>query len=167
VTFHLAFKHTLVLITLGLCAAVAFGAVTPAAPLVNVALTGSVLRAGQSLSLEEAGGVKPGEVISWQITVSNRGGGDANSLNVVGDIDDGTTYLPGSATGDGVVAVKYSLEHPHEHQTFTEHPIVREQVGGVLKERPALPQEFKAVQLTFARVAAGATLKAAYRTRVR
>lgn len=155
------------LATLVLFASLVAGATGASAPTVNVSLSGSVTRAGRSLSLAQAGGVNPGEVLSWHIAVSNRGNGDANSINVVGDIDDGTTFLPGSAAGDGVVSVQYSLEHPHENQTFSERPMVRETVGGVVKERPATPQEYRAVRLTFARVAAGQTLNASYRTRVR
>jgi len=160
-------RRVLVLVALVLFASFVVGATSPSSPLVNVTLSGSVARAGQSLSLEQAGGVNPGEVISWHIAVANRGNADANSINVVGDIDDGTAFVPGSAAGDGVVSVQYSLEHPHENQTFSERPMVRETVGSVVKERPATPQEFKAVRLTFAHVAAGQTLSASYRTRVR
>jgi uncharacterized repeat protein (TIGR01451 family) len=137
------------------------------APRINVSLSGTVSREGRQIPLEEAGRVTPREVISWNIIAANTGNADASSINVVGDIDDGTSFVPGSAQGDGVVSVKYSLEHPHENQTFSVRPMVRVTQNGVVRERPATSSEYKAVQLTFAKIGAGETLKASYRTRVR
>jgi uncharacterized repeat protein (TIGR01451 family) len=137
------------------------------APRINVSLSGTVLREGNQLPLEQAGKVYPREVITWDVTAANVGNAEARSINVVGDVSEGTAYLPGSAAGEGVVSVKYSVEHPHENQTFSEQPMVSYMEGGVERQRPARPDEYKAVRLTFDRLPAGATLKASYRTRVR
>lgn len=137
------------------------------APRINVSLSGTVLRDGNQLPLEQAGKVYPREVITWDVTAANVGNAEARSINVVGDVSDGTAYIPGSAAGEGIVSVKYSTEHPHENQAFYERPTVRYTEAGVERERPARPDEYKAVQLTFDRLPAGATLKASYRTRVR
>jgi uncharacterized repeat protein (TIGR01451 family) len=158
---------SLALVALAAAAVFAVAPAPTASPAINVTLNGSVSRDGQSLPLEQAGSVRPGEIITWNISVANKGQGTARSLHVVGDVDDGTSLVPGSATGEGVSGVMYSTEHPHDQQTFFERPTVRELVGGEVRERPARPDEIKAVQLTFAQVAAGETLKATYRTRVR
>lgn len=132
-------------------------------PRINVSLSGTVARDGRQIRLEDAGKVFPNEVISWNIAATNTSPIPANAISVVGDIDDGTAFISGSASGNGIVSVKYSVEHPHENQTFYEHPMVR--VGRT--QRPATPDEFKAIQLTFASIGAGETLRASYRTRVR
>lgn len=134
---------------------------------VNVSLSGVVTREGREVSLEDAGRVAPREVINWKIAAANVGDADANAINVVGDIDNGTTYVAGSAGGDGVVGVKFSLEHPHENQTFAVSPMVSYTENGVAKQRPARPDEYKAVQISFAKIGVGQTLRATYRTRVR
>jgi hypothetical protein len=95
------------------------------------------------------------------------GDSPATSVSFVGDVDDATNFVPGSVAGPGVSSVGYSLEHPHENQTFYERPMVRYTEGGVTKERPASPEEYKAVKITFTRIGAGETVKATYRTRVR
>jgi uncharacterized repeat protein (TIGR01451 family) len=160
-------RRALAALALLLLAAVIAGASALSSPSINVKLTGSVSREDQNVALEQAGSVRPGEVITWDIAVANSGGAAARSINVVGDVDDGTTFIPGSATGEGVSGVKYSIEHPHDGQTFYARPMVSEQVGGEVRERPARPDEIKAVQITFAVVPANATLKATYRARVR
>ena len=146
--------------------ALAFGA-GAFSPRVNVSLSGTVARGGGEVLLEQAGKVSPGEIISWNVAASNIGDAPAHSINVVGDIPQGTAYVDGSAGGDGVVGVKFSLEHPHENQTFTERPTVHYTEGGVDRERPARADEYKAIQMTFARIGAGESLKASYRTSVR
>lgn len=131
-------------------------------PLINVDLSGSVTRAGKRLSLEEAGRVKPREVISWDMKLSNRGDAPASNVQAVGQVPQGTEFVGGSASGD-VVGVKYSLDG----KSFSERPMIRVRVAGVDKEVPASPDKYVAVQFTFANVAAGQVKNAAYLTRVR
>lgn len=136
-------------------------------PSLKVDLAGSIIRDGRVMSLDQVGRVNPGESITWSFNVSNQGNAPATAVNVVGDIDDATAYVPGSALGDGVISVKYSLEHPHANQTFSARPMVQVNEGGVVRERPASPDKYKALQFTFQSVGAGEARKATYQTRVR
>jgi uncharacterized repeat protein (TIGR01451 family) len=136
-------------------------------PSLKVDLAGSIMRDGRAISLDNVGRVNPGEAITWSFNVSNQGNAPANAVKVVGDVDDATAYVPGSAAGDGVTSVKYSLEHPHANQTFSERPMVQVNEGGVVRERPASPDKYKAIQFTFQSVGAGENKKATYQTRVR
>lgn len=138
-----------------------------ASPSLKVELAGTIMRSGQQLSLEKAGRVNPGEVITWGFTVSNQGNAPATAVHVVGDIDDATKYVPGSAASDSELHVKFSLEHPHDNQTFYERPMVMVNEGGVMRERPASPDQYKAIQFTIERVGGGEVKKASYQTRVR
>ena len=131
-------------------------------PLVKVDLSGSVQRNGRTLSLEEAGGVAPGEDITWKVTVSNRGDAAASKVQAVGQIPQGTVYVAGSASGDAV-EIKYSLDG----RAFSERPVIRVVEGGVVRERPAPPDSYIAVQFTFASVGTGEAKRAVYHTRVR
>lgn len=153
--------------TLALIACLVFASVAAAAtvlkPVIKVHLFGSVTRDGCAIKLDEAGNVHPGENLNWSIVVSNSGDAAATNVQAIGQIPQGTVYVPGSANGNAGTSVKYSLDG----QAFSDRPVVRVIENGVAVERPASPDQYKAVQFIFPRVGGGEEKKAAYRTRVR
>ena len=135
---------------------------TTLAPILQAHLSGSVTREGRTVKLEDAGKVSPGEHINWNITLVNSGDAAASNVQPVGQIPQGTQFVPGSTTGDAT-SVQYSLDG----KTFSPVPMVSVIEKGVTVQRPASPDQYKAVQFTFALVGKGETKYAAYSTRVR
>lgn len=147
--------------------AAAFTAATavPADPKVKVGLAGSVERGGRAVALDEAGGVGPGEVLTWRMTITNPGPGFARNLRVRGHVSAGTAFVPGSAAGDTQPRVLYSVDGG---RTFSERPTVWiTGADGARREVAAPPGSYTDVEFHFDALAPNQTKSARYQTRVR
>ena len=135
-------------------------------PEVKVQLSGSVLRDGASLSLDKVENVKPGEVLDWQIVSSNGGTAEARDYKAVGHIPAGTTFVAGSAAGEGGSTVTYSIDGG---KTFSSQPVViQRQADGTEKQVPAPVSMYTEVRYEWSdALAAGGKLSASYKVRVR
>ncbi|MCA1683682.1 MAG: hypothetical protein LC708_00920, partial [Actinobacteria bacterium] len=103
--------------------------------------------------------VRPGEEITWDVRVVNRGREGVSNVSAEGLIPQGTRYVAGSAGGAGT-SVQYSIDGG---RTFSPRPTVV--VEG--REVPASPDAYTNVRFTWpAAVAPGAPRAAQYRTRV-
>jgi uncharacterized repeat protein (TIGR01451 family) len=135
-------------------------------PEVKVQLSGSVERSGSRISLDKVENVRPGEVLDWQIISANDGGADARDYKAVGHIPAGTTFVAGSAAGEGGSTVTYSIDGG---KTFSTQPIVEErQPDGAIKRVPAPVSMYTEVRYEWSdALAAGGKLTASYKVRVK
>jgi len=135
-------------------------------PEVKVQLSGSVERAGKSLSLDKVENVKPGEVLDWQIVSSNEGSADARDYKAVGHIPAGTSLVAGSAAAEQGSTVTYSIDGG---KTFSTQPIIEEkQPDGSVKKVAAPVSMYTEVRYEWSdALAAGGKLSASYKVRVR
>ncbi|MCB1024993.1 MAG: hypothetical protein KDB79_11410, partial [Acidobacteria bacterium] len=91
-------------------------------PEVKVSLSGEVGRDEGMVSLDKAGSVKPGELIKWKIRSENTSDSEAKGYKAIGNIPPGTEFVAGSANGDGLPALKYSIDGG---QNFSEKPMIK------------------------------------------
>ena len=135
-------------------------------PEVKVTLAGTVTREGQALALADAGLVHPGEVLQWNITSENNGTGAARSYKAVGQIPRGTLLVIGSTVADGAADVTYSIDGG---RNYSAQPTVEErQADGSVRPVPAPIASYTHVRYEWQdALAAGSTLNASYKVRVR
>lgn len=135
-------------------------------PEVKVMLTGAVARAGESVPLDKAGEVRPGEILDWRITSANEGDGAARQYKTVGQIPRGTSFVAGSASAEYDAVVTYSIDNG---KNFSSRPTVEEkQADGTVKQVSAPASAYTQVRYEWSDpLAAGKTLAAAYKVRVR
>ncbi|HZI19565.1 MAG TPA: hypothetical protein VEY09_13320 [Pyrinomonadaceae bacterium] len=139
---------------------------TAGRPEVKVALVGTVEREGKRLSLEEAGSVRPGELLDWRIVSENEGEGAARAYKAVGHIPPGTAFVAGSAAAEGGSTVTYSIDGGKTYSTL---PLVEEkQPDGTVKRVPAPASMYTEVRYEWSdALAAGGKLSASYQVRVK
>ncbi len=137
-----------------------------ARPEVKVEISGSVKRDDKNVSLEKAEAVKSGEILDWTINSANEGAGDAKNYRVVGQIPAGTTFVAGSAKGDGAPQISYSIDGG---KTFSAQPLIEEkQADGTMKKVAAPASMFTQLRFEWEQSLAPQTkLTAAYRVRVK
>lgn len=135
-------------------------------PEIKVALSGSVHRGQQELSLEKAQAVGSGEVVNWSIVSHNAGNAAALDYRTVGQIPKGTSFVEGSAKAEGAAAVAYSIDGG---KTFTAKPMIAEkQPDGTMKQVAAPVSMYTQVRYEWADpLAAGGKLTASYQVRVK
>jgi uncharacterized repeat protein (TIGR01451 family) len=132
------FNQRLVIL-LGMCL-VAVGAIvvtarTTARPDVKLSLTGTVERGNRSVPLEEAGLIRPGEIVSYVVTAQNAGTAPARDLNPSTGIPQGTVYVIGSARAEVSARIVYSIDGG---RTFHAAPMIAQrQPDGTIKKVPA------------------------------
>ena len=132
---------------------------------VKVDLNGSVNRNGKTMPLEKAGRVFPGEVINWNIVVANHGNTSPSRIRAVGKIPAGTVFIPGSASGDNLTSIKFSID---DARTFSERPMITVTgADGVKREQPAPVESYTDILFIFANLNAREVKNARYQTRVR
>jgi uncharacterized repeat protein (TIGR01451 family) len=135
-------------------------------PEIKVTLSGAVARADESVALDKAGVVHPGEVLDWKITSSNEGDGAARQYKTVGHVPVGTSFVAGSATAEYDGQVSYSIDGG---KTFSARPEIEErQADGTVKRVPAPVSMYTQVRYEWADpLAAGRSLVASYKVRVK
>lgn len=104
-------------------------------PEVSVMISGSVKRENETLALDKSTVVKSGELLDWKVISVNRGTAAAHDYRVVGQIPEGTEFVPGSADGENAPRVVYSIDGG---KTFSAEPTIEErQPDGSVKKVPA------------------------------
>jgi hypothetical protein len=157
------------LVALGAAAAVAqqhLAARSAGRPEIKVTLSGAVARGQESVALDKAGSVHPGEVLDWKITSANEGDGAARLYKTVGHVPQGTSFVAGSATAEYGAQVSYSIDGG---KSFAAQPTVEEkQADGTVKRVAAPVSMYTEVRYEWADpLAAGSTLTANYKVRVK
>lgn len=137
-----------------------------ARPEVKVALSGTVARGEETLSLEKVESVKPGEILQWNIISVNEGSGAAREYKAVGHIPEGTTFVAGSATSEVGSTVTYSIDGG---KSFSTQPIIEErQADGSVKRVSAPVSMYTDVRYEWKEeLSAGERLNASYKVRVK
>lgn len=137
-----------------------------ARPDVKIQISGSVQRDDKTVSLEEVEAVKPGEILDWNIDSTNEGTGDAQNYRVVGQIAKGTTFVAGTAKGEGSPVVTYSID---DGKAFSAQPLIDEvQADGSIKKVPAPVAMYTQVKFEWATALVSQTkFNATYRVRVK
>jgi uncharacterized repeat protein (TIGR01451 family) len=135
-------------------------------PEVKIVLAGAVERGDDSVPLDKVESVKPGEVLRWNLTSTNEGAGAARDYKAVGDIPQGTAFIPGSASAERGSTVTYSIDGG---KTFSTQPIIEErQADGTVKRTPAPAAMYTQVRYEWKdELASGGRLGASYKVRVK
>jgi len=135
-------------------------------PEVKVKLAGSLKRNDESLALEKVSAVHPGEILDWTITSANEGDAPARRYKTIGQIPQGTSFVAGSAVAEYGAAVSYSIDGG---KNFAVEPTIEEkQPDGTTKRTPAPASMYTQVRYEWSDpLAAGATLSASYKVRVK
>ena len=141
-------------------ATLAIPAAGETAPPVKIELWGEVFRGDEAVRLGDDVRVNPGEEIVWRLRLHNSGQKWVAGVRAVGDIPAGTRFVEGSAGGEGVTGVEYSIDGG---KTFSPRPVVIKDGKPV----PAPVSSYTTVRLTFGgRVESGMSKTASYRTLV-
>jgi uncharacterized repeat protein (TIGR01451 family) len=135
-------------------------------PIVKLFLTGTVERASQKIPIEKAGRVRPGEVVKFTMNSVNEGSAPAHQYRAVGQIPQGAVFVAGSAAGERVSHISYSIDGG---QSFSATPMIEErQPDGSLKKVPAPLSMYKQVRFEWVDpLAAGGNLVASYQVRIK
>jgi len=135
-------------------------------PVLKISLTGTIERDNKKLSVDKAGPVKPGEVVSFTMNSVNEGSGPAHDYRAVGQVPRGSSFVAGSALGERVTHVSYSIDGG---QNFSAMPVIDErQTDGSLKKVAAPVALYTQVRFEWSEpLAAGGNLSASYQVRVR
>ncbi len=109
--------------------------------------------------------VTPGDVIEYVLAYENRGDAVAKDANIDDPIPKGTTYVAGTATGEGA-EITFSADGG---RTFA--PAVRltwelRLPSGAVEKRVATPAEYTHVRFTLKSIPPGAKGKVAFRVEV-
>jgi len=134
-------------------------------PVIKVMLAGDTERKGERVALDQAGMVKPGEIINWTIESVNEGNGAARDYKAVGQIPAGTSFVDGSAASQAA-SVTYSIDGG---KTFSAQPTVEvKQADGSTKRVPALVSSYTQLRYEWSTpLEAGQKLSASYQVLVR
>jgi uncharacterized repeat protein (TIGR01451 family) len=134
-------------------------------PEVKVALSGSVLRESNRVSLEKSTVVNPGEVLDWTMTSENSGTAPALNYKAVGHVPRGTEFVAGSAKAEGATAI-YSIDGG---KSYAAQPTIEEkQADGSVKRVPTPSAMYTDIRYEWADpLAQGGKLSASYKVRVK
>lgn len=134
-------------------------------PLVKVSLTGVIERDSKKISVEKAGPVSPGEVVSYTMNSVNEGSAPAREYRAVGQIPQSATFVAGSALVDGNSQVSYSIDNGRQ---FSATPMIEvKQADGTIKKVSAPVSMYTQVRYEWADpLAAGGKLGSSYQVRV-
>jgi uncharacterized repeat protein (TIGR01451 family) len=135
-------------------------------PLVKLFLTGAIERDNKKISVDKAGPVTPGEVVSFTMSSVNEGSAPAREYRAVGQIPRGATFVAGSAQGDRDTQVSYSI---NGGQQFSSKPMIDEkQADGTIKKVAAPVSMYTQVRFEWTDpLAAGGKVVASYQVRVK
>jgi uncharacterized repeat protein (TIGR01451 family) len=134
-------------------------------PEVKVELSAAVERDSKIVPLEKAAAVNPGEVLDWTITSENSGNASAFEYKTVAHIPRGTSFVAGTAKGDGAKAV-YSIDGG---KSYSETPTIEEkQADGSVKRVPAPVAMYTDIRYEWSDpLVQGGKLSASYKVRVK
>ena len=112
-----------------------------------------------------AASVSPGDVVEYVLTYANEGDAPALGAKVDDAIPKGTTYLAGTASGDGA-EITFSSDGG---KTFAPPVKLTYEIrlpSGAVEKRIATPDQYTHVRWTLKSVPPGATGKVAFRVKV-
>jgi len=134
-------------------------------PLVKVSLTGAIERGSKKISIEKAGPVSPGEVVSYTMNSVNEGSAPAREYKAVGQIPRSATFVAGSALGS-YSQISYSIDNG---QQFSAQPMIdQKQDDGTIKKVAAPVSMYTQVRFAWADpLAAGGKVAASYQVRIK
>lgn len=134
-------------------------------PLVKILLRGVVERNQKQIAIENAGPVKPGEVVRFTMNSVNEGSSPARDYRAVGQIPKGTAFVANSAGGANA-RVSYSIDNGKQ---FSAQPMIDEkQSDGSIKKVAAPVSLYTQVRFEWADpLAAGGKLVTSYQVRVK
>src|SRR5437868_5150624 len=134
-------------------------------PSIKVMLSGDTERKGARVALDQAGMIKPGEIINWMIDSANEGNGAAREYKAVGQIPAGTAFVAGSAMSQDA-SVTYSVDGG---KTFSAEPMVEEkQADGSSKLVPAPASSYTQLRYEWSTpLEPGQKISATYQVRVK
>jgi uncharacterized repeat protein (TIGR01451 family) len=134
-------------------------------PSIKVVLSGDTERKGERVALDQAGMVKPGEIINWMIDSANEGNGAARDYKAVGQIPLGTSFVAGSAISKDA-SVTYSVDGG---KTFSAKPMVEEkQADGSTKLVSAPVSSYTQLRYEWSTpIEPGQKISATYQVRVK
>jgi uncharacterized repeat protein (TIGR01451 family) len=134
-------------------------------PSIKVILRGDTERKGERVALDQAGMVKPGEIINWMIDSANEGNGAARDYKAVGQIPVGTSFVAGSAMSKDA-SITYSVDGG---KTFSAKPMVEEkQADGSTKLVPAPVSSYTQLRYEWSTpIEPGQKISATYQVRVK
>lgn len=88
--------------------------------------------------LEDSAVVKPGDVLRYVVASENEGEMSAKNLVITQPIDKAMTYKLGSAQGNDIAAITYSIDNG---ETFVAEPMVEVTLADGTKEMQPAPAE--------------------------
>ncbi len=137
-----------------------------ARPDVKVQISGTVVRAGKSVSFDKSATVSAGETLNWKVVSVNSGAGDAQNYRVVSRIPQGTNFVAGSANGENSPEVAYSIDGG---KSFSAQPLIEEkQADGSVKQVPAPVSSYTQIRFDWSQsLPSQGTLNAAYQVQVK
>lgn len=91
-------------------------------PKVNLKMTAKITRNGRVMSLEEAGSVRPNDLVTYEVASVNAGDMAAQKFRAVGPVPAGTVLVAGSAR-DANADITYSIDHG---KSFQAQPMIEE-----------------------------------------
>lgn len=135
-------------------------------PEVKLSLIGVVLRGQESVPVEKAGQVNPGEIVNYTITAVNSGTGPAREIKPLANIPQGTVFVVGSARAEGKAEVVYSIDGG---KTFHAIPMIElKQPDGTMKKVAAPVSMYTQVRYEWNDpLAPGQKFTASYKVRVK
>lgn len=135
-------------------------------PEVKINLSAAVERDNGLVPVEKAQIVKQGEVLDWTIDSANAGNGPALNYKAVSRIPAGTSFIAGSAKGEGAAKVVYSIDGG---KTYSINPMIDEkQADGSIKKVPAPVSLYTHVRYEWADpLAPGGHVAASYKVRIK
>ena len=157
-------------VSLALLAQVAFAAPASAKPhiVVSIAQAKEVVETkggAQTRRMVPTQSASPGDVVEYVLTYANQGDEAATNAVVEDPIPKGTTYVSGSATGDGAL-LTFSADGG---KSFAEPVKLTYEVrlpSGAVERRVATPAEYTHIRWTIAKLAPGAAGTVAFRVQV-
>lgn len=135
-------------------------------PHIKLSLTVAIERDSKKISVEKAGPVSPGEVVSYTMNSVNEGSAPAREYRAVGQIPQSATFVAGSALVDGNSQVSYSIDNGRQ---FSAIPMIDvKQADGAIKKVAAPVSMYTQVRFEWADpLVAGSKVVASYQVRVK
>lgn len=119
----------------------------------------------RTAKLVPAESVSPGDVVEYVLTYANAGDAVATDARIDDPIPKGTTYVAGSAAGEGA-EVTFSADGGRTFAPPVKVAYEYHLPSGAVEKRVATPAEYTHVRWTLKQVPPGATGKASFRVKV-
>lgn len=141
-----------------------------AKPQVKIGITAEkevvVTENGQSVTKRvPAAEATPGETIIYTLEVANNGDEPATNVVVNDPIPEGTSFLPGSASGDGAPAFSIDGGKTYNKPSLLTYEFTNP--DGSKEQRVASPEKYTHIRWQIPQIAAGAKLELGFKVKVK